>query len=228
MASRTKKQNPWPVILILAAAIVLWALDHRQDSTPPAEKPRSAEKKSADPATPSPTRGTYEVFQKCTLAHDRSNDGDSFRVILPDGRRKIFRLYFVDAPESEFRTYRNGETNHPRIREQAQYFGISPEEAVEIGQSAKQLTLSLLGKAPFILHTQWDSPFNDRRYHAFITISDQGRPKQLHQLLVEKGLARIKTKPADLPDGTPASSHLRQLQSLERTARQARAGAWAP
>lgn len=241
MAIRAKKQSPWFVILIIAAAVTLWALEQRKAG--PDENPRSHRREtvSTSPApsskSPPPGRqesrsgttghqGRYEVLRNCTLAADNSNDGDSFRVLLPDGRREIFRLYFVDTPESAFKSYRNGENNHQRIREQAAHFGITSEEAVEVGRKGKQFVLGLLGKRPFTLHTEWDSPFRDQRYHAFIEVNEGGKTRWLHEVLVEKGLARLKTKPADLPDGTKADSQRRHLETLQAAARKARTGGW--
>lgn len=51
---------------------------------------------------------------------------DSFHVILPDKKELIFRLYFVDTPEEE-RAYAD------RIAEQAAYFGISLDAAIQAG-----------------------------------------------------------------------------------------------
>ncbi len=241
MAGRAKKQSPWLVILIIAAAVVLWALDQRKAgdehgsgsarrenipaSTPPSSKPSPPVQRDARPGT-TERHGRYEIHRNCTLAADNTNDGDSFRVLLPDGRREIFRLYFVDTPESAFKTYRNGENNHDRIRDQAGYFGISPEEAVEVGKEGKHFVLGLLGKRPFTVHTEWDSPFRDQRYHAFIEVNDGGKPKWLHEVLIEIGLARLKTKPANLPDGTKADSHRRYLETLQAAARKSRTGGW--
>lgn len=226
MAIRAKKQNPWFVILIIAAAVILWALDQRKvaDAPPPRkteQREKSAPPPSSTPAAPekapsSSRTGKYETYRGCTLAEDRTNDGDSFRVHLPDGRKEIFRLYFVDAPESAFKTYGNGEDNHDRIRDQARDMHVTPEEAVEIGRRAKSFVLQLLGSKPFTLHTVWDSPYNDRRYHAFIEVESGGKKRWLHELLIEKRLARIKTKPADLPDGTPASEQRRKLEAMLR------------
>jgi endonuclease YncB( thermonuclease family) len=238
MARRGKKQSQWLTILAVVAAVALWAIDQRKDgteaaprpqsresvSTPPAQSPSRLERKSSDHARE--RQGRYEVHRNSTLAKDRSNDGDSFRVILADGRREIFRLYFVDTPESGFRSYRNGETNHQRIREQAEYFGVSSADAVELGLEGKKFVLDLLGKRPFTLYTEWDSPFRDQRYHAFIQINEGGKPRWLHELLIEKGFARLKTKPADLPDGTKANSHRGYLESLQATARKSRKGGW--
>jgi endonuclease YncB( thermonuclease family) len=144
-------------------------------------------------------------------------------VKLPDGRVEQFRLYFVDCPESQFRTYRGGADNHERIREQAKAFGISDEQAVEIGSRAKDVVHVLLGSGGFTLHTRWDDPFGDRRYHAFV-ITPDGKP--LEETLVSKGLARIHTKGADLPDGTSQKAYQSRLRRIEDEARQARRGAW--
>lgn len=234
MAIRAKKQNPWLVILIIAGAVALWAIEQRQPK-PPA-KPEA--RQSPGPAAPSTSskpstkggktdrQGNYEIYRNCTLAPDRNNDGDSFLVLLPDGRREIFRLYFVDTPESAFKSYRNGENNHERIQDQASYFRISAERAVEIGQAGKHLTLDLLGRKPFTIYTSWDSPFHDQRYHAFVELTEQGPPRWLHEILVGKGLARLKTKPAELPDGTSASKHRADLETLKEQAMRRQAGAW--
>jgi endonuclease YncB( thermonuclease family) len=206
MARRGPK-GTWQVVLLLVAALVLWLLEQRNDR----------------PAGPPARSGGDEVFSGCRLEDHRQNDGDSFRVRLPDGRIEQFRLYYVDAPESAFRSYGGGRTNHERIREQAADFGISAEQAVTIGQQAKSRVHQLLGRGEFTLHTRWDDPFGDRRYHAFV--QPAGGP-WLHQTLVEEGLARIHTKPADLPDGTPVKTRLKQLRELENQAKREKRGAW--
>jgi endonuclease YncB( thermonuclease family) len=146
---------------------------------------------------------------------------------LPDGRQAEFRLYFVDTPESAFKRYAGGETNHERIRQQAaELGGITPEQAVEIGKKGKAYTLALLGGRPFTIFTCWDSPYHDERYHAFVEVRENGKSRWLHELLVERGLVRMKTKPADLPDGTPASRHKDHLRDLERIAKKNETGVW--
>jgi len=231
MAIQAKKQSPWLVILIIVAAVALWALEQRPEH--PADRPGSRHPpETSAPSKPAPRpeardrRSRYEIYRNCTLAADKNNDGDSFLVRLPDGREEIFRLYFVDTPESAFKSYRNGENNHDRIRDQAGYFDIAPQRAVEIGQAGKHVTLGLLAEHLFTLYTEWDSPFRDQRYHAFIEVKENRKPRWLHELLVAKGLARLKTKPADLPDGTAAAVHRKHLEALERSAKAARAGAW--
>ena len=120
-----------------------------------------------------------------------------------------------------------GDTNHERIRQQAaELGGITSEQAVEIGRKGKAFTLGLLGGGPFTIFTRWDSPFRDKRYHAFVQVEEAGRPRWLHELLVELGLARIKTKGADLPDGTPAARQKEELRELEKAAKRNGAGVW--
>ena len=162
------------------------------------------------------------------LASDRGNDGDSFRVKFPDGKAEVMRLYFVDSPESAFKEYGRGRTNHQRIGEQAREMGgITPEQAVEIGKKAKEFTLAQLGKGPFTVFTEWDSPFHDARYHAFIRLSYEGKSRFLDELLVEKGFARIHTKGGTMPDGTSQQKQEGRLMGLEKKARASRVGAWA-
>jgi endonuclease YncB( thermonuclease family) len=222
---RTKSKSSLLTLLILAAAISLWAFDTYRQASPSLPIPTPTEETETSPP-PSKTGG-YETFHGCTLASDRGNDGDSFRVKLPDGRTEIIRLYFVDAPESAFKSYGGGENNHRRIGQQAADMGgISPQQAVEIGKKAKAFTLGTLGKSPFTIHTGWDSPFNDKRYHAFIEVKLEGKPRFLHELLVENGLARIHTKGAPLPDGTSERKQKDRLYKLQSTAKANESGAW--
>jgi hypothetical protein len=53
-------------------------------------------------------------------------------VRLPDGRIETFRLYFVDTTESRSRGKRSDK--------QAAYFGITREQAIELGKQAKTFT----------------------------------------------------------------------------------------
>jgi endonuclease YncB( thermonuclease family) len=215
--ARRGPTKPWQVILLLILAVVVAVLKDRK-APPPPPPPAAGPGKTERPATTA-----YEVISGCRWQDHKSNDGDSFHVRLPDGRIEQFRLYYVDAPESQFRSYSGGATNRKRIHEQAQAMGLTDEQAVEIGKQAKTRVHDLLAAKPFTLHTRWDDPFGDRRYHAFI--APDGGPF-LEETLVREGLVRIHTKPADLPDGTPVKERLRQLRELEKEAKQARRGAW--
>lgn len=243
MVARPSAKRSWFTVLLVLAVIVLWVIelkreaseshpgstehiDNKSRSRQPASKPQQ-DPPARLPAGKAETQGAYEVYRQCTLENVRGNDGDSFTVRLPDGRKVILRLYFVDTPECEFRRYAGGETNYERIRQQAADMGgITPEQAVDIGKKGKAFTLSLLAQKPFTIYTCWDSPYHDDRFHAFVEVPANGGSRWLHEQLVERGLVRIKTKPADLPDGTPASGHRDHLRALEREAKRMGTGVW--
>lgn len=213
------------LVMLIALLGVSWYLrDQRREEKRPESRWEAPGKDGSKPPAPART-GDYETFTGCRFEEHRQNDGDSFRVKLPDGRVEQFRLYFVDCPESQFRSYRGGATNHQRIVEQAKAFGISPEQAVEIGSRAKSRVHDLLSSGNFTVHTRWDDPYGDRRYHAFVL---PAKGPGLDEVLVRDGLARIHTKGAVLPDGTPAKSRAGQLREIEREAKRARRGAWGP
>jgi len=235
MAIQAKKQSPWFLLLLISVSLAMWAIDQRKGNDSSAKPAPSRTEQPSANDTGSHRRsdgkaehqGGYEVYHGCTLVSHKNNDGDSFMVRLPDGRESMMRLYYVDTPESAFKTYRGGADNHDRIGDQAAYFGVTPEQAVAIGQKGKHLTLDLLGHQPFTVFTKWDSPFQDQRYHAFIEVTVGGKRRWLHELLVEKGLVRMKTKPAALPDGTPVDRHLAELEKMQSAARKSRVGGWA-
>lgn len=241
--NKSARGGSWWVILLVLAAAGVWAFQQYDRFSHPDRKPtprdRSApaanetrrDRPEKPPATSTPAKpshtGTYETYRNCALVAARNNDGDSFMVRLPDGRERELRLYYVDTPESAFKRYAGGDTNHERIRQQAaELGGITPEQAVEIGKKGKAFTLALLESRPFHIHTVWDSPYQDNRFHAFIEVQQDGKTRWLHELLIERGFARLKTKPADLPDGTPVATHRQRLKSLEAAAKKSRAGVW--
>lgn len=227
MIAKTKPRNSWFTVLLIIAAVAIWAYNQSQTPAPVERRAPRPRPSAEEPAKPLGKTGAYEIYRNSTLAEARNNDGDSFMVKLPDGRQAEFRLYFVDTPESAFKSYAGGDTNHPHIREQAADLGgITGEQAVEIGKQAKAFTLGLLGRRPFDIHTRWDSPFNDNRFHAFVEVNQDGKPRWLHEILVEKGYARIHTKGADLPDGTSSAKHKARLKELESVAKRAQTGVW--
>ncbi len=219
-----KARGPWITALIVIAIGLSFYIESQQPQAAQAPRPSPT---PAEPASKLEKIGGYEVYRNCTLAEARNNDGDSFMVRLPGGKQSEFRLYFVDTPESAFKSYPGGDTNHERIRQQAAEMGrITPEQVVEIGKVGKRYTLQLLASKPFTIYTRWDSPFHDDRYHAHVEVPFDRSTCWLDEYLIERGLARIKTKPADMPDGTPAAEHLAQLRDLERAAKQAKRGVW--
>jgi hypothetical protein len=72
------------------------------------------------------------VLSNCRFIANPANDGDSFHASA-DANEYIFRLYLVDAPETD-------EMTPARLVEQAKYFGISVPQAIEVGREAKEFT----------------------------------------------------------------------------------------
>jgi endonuclease YncB( thermonuclease family) len=114
----------------------------------------------APPAQP------FQRLDGCAYKPQRWDDGDSFHVILSDQKELIFRLYFVDTPEEE-RVYAD------RIAEQAAYFGITPDAAIQIGREAREFTKQALTK-PFTIYTRWRRALGRStiwRYYAIVVTS---------------------------------------------------------
>ena len=146
----------------------------------------------------------------------RANDGDSFHVSV-QGKEYIFRLYFVDAPETtnEFRD---------RIEEQANYFGVTVDQVLKLGELAKVYTREKLS-GPFLVRTCWEDAMGRsrmQRFYAFV----QTNNGDLGEQLVESGLARIHGASAKPEALTSAASELQKLERLERKAKQERVGGW--
>lgn len=155
----------------------------------------------------------WETMRACRLYRHLSNDGDSFRITHRD-RTVLIRLYFVDAPET-------GHQFPDRVREQADYFGITPDQAIEIGREAARFMEKTLSHA-FEVKTQWEDAMGAAtvpRYFGTVTVGG----RDYAELLVENGLARIYGKPA----GADAKARFARLRKLETEARKDRRGAWA-
>ena len=211
MAIRAKSQS-WQFIALIVVALAVWGIERWKPGLLRGLRDQPADVESGEAAVV----GGYERIDGCSWVDSGGNDGDSFKLRLPDGRVEEFRLYFADCPESKFRTYGGGRNNHDRIHDQAVDFGVSDEEVVAIGRQAKQQVASMFEESEITLFTEWDEPFNDRRYHAFLKAPDG---VWLHEWLVREGLARVHTKGAMLPDGTPESKQKARLEELEREAR---------
>ena len=146
----------------------------------------------------------------------RPNDGDSFHVSV-EGHEYIFRLYFVDAPETsaEFRD---------RVEEQAAYFGVTVNQVLQVGELAKQFTREKLTDS-FLVRTCWEDAGGRsrmQRFYAFV----QTRTGDLGEQLVENGLARAHPATAK-PEGlTSAAAEWKNLIKLEHKAKREKVGGW--
>lgn len=217
------------VALAIAAAAALWIAKPPRAAPPtpataalPELAPVEAEEPAEAPAPKAkkaPAGKPWQRIDNCTWKADRWNDGDSFHVITGDaGREIVARLYFIDTPEAET-AYRD------RIGEQAAYFGITKEQAVELAHEAAAFTEKQLA-APFTVWTRWRSALGrsalGRNYCIIITADG----RDLNELLVENGLARIYGTRTALFDGRDSRQYLARLAETEADAKKARRGGW--
>lgn len=167
-------------------------------------------------ASPSEAK-RWRVYENCTLIDNPANDADSFHVRY-NRRRYIFRLYFVDAPESD-------NSVPDRVAEQAAYWGITPQDVIRLGKEAKKFTEKFLENG-FTAYSKLADAMGrseKERDYAVIRVGN----KDLGEELVRNGLARIHGMGIDLPDGTSERMMWWRLKSAEREAKTNLRGAWA-
>jgi len=156
------------------------------------------------------------VLNNCRLIANPANDGDSFHVSA-GAKEYIFRLYFVDAPETDEMTPR-------RLVEQAKYFSITVPQAIETGRAAKEFTRHKLSE-PFNVVTRMSDAMGQsrlERFYAFVKTKEG----DLGEQLVRNGLARVYGFKAVPPGLKSVRAELAKLQQLENQARQEKIGAW--
>ena len=133
----------------------------------------------------------WVVLENCRLITNTANDGDSFHVSAGE-KEYLFRLYFVDAPETD-------EMIPRRLIEQAKYFGITVPQAIEVGQAAKILCRRNCPSRSLYYTHMSDAMGQSRleRFYAFV----ETKEGDLGEQLVRNGLARsygFKTAPPGL------------------------------
>ena len=154
----------------------------------------------------------WQTLNNCQLVENWRNDGDSFRVHWNGGELTV-RLYFCDTPEADYRF-------KDRTKAQAAYFGITEEQAVEVGKQAKDFTKNAL-KGRFSVRTRWQGVFSGQkgaRKYGIVSVGD----KDLAELLVANGLARIH----GMGIGGKTWEEVERLKALEAEAKRMGRGAW--
>jgi len=157
------------------------------------------------------------VLENCRLIPNPANDGDSFHASA-GAREYIFRLYMVDAPETDA-------MNPARLVEQAKYFAITVPQAIEVGQAAKDFTREKLSE-PFTVFTRMSDAMGHsklERFYAFVQTKDG----DLGEQLVRNGLARNYGFKAVPPGLRNSGLEVEKLQQFEDEAKQERIGGWA-
>ncbi len=156
------------------------------------------------------------VLENCRLISNPANDGDSFHA-SSGAREYIFRLYMVDAPETD-------EMNPARLVEQAKYFTITVPQAIEVGQAAKEFTREKLSE-PFTVFTRMSDAMGRsklERFYAFVQTKDG----DLGEQLVRNGLARNYGFKAVPPGLRNSRLEVEKLQQFEDDAKKERIGGW--
>jgi len=169
----------------------------------------------------------WREYTGCRVIPNASNDGDSFHVKPTNikTRKYLFRLYFVDTPESE--------TSLPeRLQVQAEYFGIAdPKDVVKIGKAAVKFTEDFLADGNFTVYSRLSDALGrsdmDRDYAMVMNAAGE----DLGTELVRNGLARVYGQGSDLSDLEPykrdEDAWFRRLRQVELEAKKEKRGAWA-
>jgi DNA uptake protein ComE-like DNA-binding protein len=157
------------------------------------------------------------TLDNCQLISNKGNDGDSFHI-QANGTEYLIRLYFVDAPET-------ASVGPARLIEQAEYFGVSVPQVIEIGLDAKRFVDAKLSE-PFTVVTRLAEGLGRskiQRIYGFVPTKDG----DLGEQLVANGLARIHGVHPATPDGASGEQEIQKLTQLEQNARQHKLGGWA-
>jgi DNA uptake protein ComE-like DNA-binding protein len=157
------------------------------------------------------------TLENCQLVPNKANDGDSFHVRAND-TEYLVRLYFVDAPET-------ASVGAARLVEQAEYFGLSVPEVIEIGRDAKKFVDAKLSE-PFTIVTRLAEGLGRskiQRVYGLVRTKDG----DLGEQLIANGLARIHGVHSAMPDGSSGQDEIQKLEELEQDAKQKKLGGWA-
>ncbi len=184
-----------PLVSIICGAIWLAATD-----------PTDAKGKEKD----------WITLDHCQLVPNKANDGDSFHVRANDNEYLV-RLYFVDAPET-------ASVGPERLIEQAEYFGVSVPQVIEVGLNAKKFVEARLSE-PFTVITRLAGGLGRskiQRIYGFVRTKDG----DLGEQLVSNGLARIHGTTSAPPGGATSAAELDKLAQMENEAKRQKIGGW--
>jgi DNA uptake protein ComE-like DNA-binding protein len=156
------------------------------------------------------------TLDHCQLIPNKANDGDSFHVRAND-TEYLVRLYFVDAPET-------ASVGPERLIEQAEYFGVSVPQVIEIGLDAKKFVDAKLSE-PFTVVTRLAEGLGRskiQRIYGLVRTKDG----DLGEQLIANGLARIHGTTATPPRGLSSAAERQKLEELEGEAKRRKVGGW--
>ncbi len=175
---------------------------------------------------PAVLQAEWQILRNCRLLPNESNDADSFHI-SHEGREYVFRLYMVDAPETD-------DSFPERVAEQATHFGTGVEQTIWAGNFAKDYVAKTLNKLPFDVVTRWQDAMGRSslgRYYAFIFLdlgdSNGKKDTDLAVVLLHYGLARthgVRVAPSFI--GYSASELEKFYRGVEAGARERKEGIW--
>ena len=158
----------------------------------------------------------WVTYENCQLLPNAANDGDSFHV-RASGREYIFRLYFVDTPETDA-------SIPARVADQAKYFGVTVPQTLQVGLEAERFTRTKLARPFTVVTRKKDARGRSHlpRYFAFIQMNGAN----LAEDLVANGLARVYGESAQAPGTRAPAAEKQQLLQLEGHAKAQKLGGW--
>lgn len=173
---------------------------------------------------------------------ERQANGDSFamEMLTKKGNKilRAYRLYGTDCPESDPTDI----MLQSRILEQAMHFGVTQKEVVVLGKEAADFTVKWMkiGHPRIFTYGPYGErvpklPGRPQRYYALVEVTGpDGKPRWLHELLLQAGYSCVFGKSAPWPEKdlarhgeTEARERFQKdLIRLESAARRAHLGAW--
>lgn len=169
-----------------------------------------------DPCEATGKERDWITLDNCELVPNKSNDGDSFHVRANE-TEYLVRLYFVDAPET-------ASVGPERLIEQAEYFGVSVPQVIEIGLNAKKFVDAKLSE-PFTVVTRLAGGLGRSKVQRIYGLV-RTKEGDLGEQLVANGLARIHGKTAAPPGGVTSADEREKLATLESEAKRQKVGGW--
>ena len=182
------------------------------------------------PASPAAAAKRWREYTGCTLIDNKGNDGDSFHVNIgslksASAKHKLFRLYFVDTPESE-------SSLPERLEDQRKYWNL-PDTAtvVKCGKDAHHFTENFL-RGDFTVYSRLaDALGRSRMDRDYAMVYSEANKEDLGYALVRNGLARVSGMSTDLAEldryGKTTEAWWRRLRMAEAEARKEGRGCWA-
>ena len=192
-------------------------------------------------AVPAVAAKKWRVYTDCVLRmgekgnenkYEEANDGDSFHVTIgslksADASHKLFRLYFVDTPESD-------SSLPERLEDQRKYWDLPDlQTVVRCGKEAKMFTRRFLaqGGGKFTAYSKLQDALGRSKKDRDYAMIRNALGEDLGLALARNGYVRVSGMTVDLSEldeyGKTAQRWNHELKAAEDKARAERRGCWA-